>query len=735
MKVYSLLLFLFFMSSCSRPFIAPPEQTTAYCNLLHIPEAPISHKARTFLGITFNLVNIEAPPAPYKCNTFVLVEGVIKNSPAIKAGLKEKDIILSVNKRPVCENIASIDIYFKKMIENQSAGSVAMLEVMRNKDIFSIAAELEEKPHSQHPEANYQLSKECHTPSLLETAFKKDAAGKLFTTIIDGLYQQSDTILNPDWNGNSLLNPFQLKEMTYILRHPLQAGEVGRRLSGRLLAITDKDNMAMPEIISNLTTLIDIEVRPSLDNTEVTFPNLVAAFKETNKKIEDSLKNLSQEEKTLLREKALRPWEDSQWNRILDISLRIDLKELFEAFNPVLHFLTSDNLITLKKDLLERFEGNNNPILYEELTPFGKVIVGGTGPNIYTEDAALILDLGGDDIYLNNAGGTRPNMNAALVIDWGGNDIYHSRDNFTQGAGVLGIGALIDLAGNDTFVSPDGSQGAGFWGLGILHHKGGDSSFSARTFSQGVGQMGIGYLWNGSGDDIYLCSEYGQGLGLFHGAGILIDRAGNDYCKLGGLEPDFRDPSNATVSMGQGFGKGIRPDKDKLGVSGGIGMLIDQEGDDTYIADYFAQGASYYYALGILNDKAGNDRYISGRYSQGAGIHSSVGILLDQKGDDFYYASYGVAQGMGHDYGVGYLEDSHGKDRYLGGTLVQGAATHGGIGILIDLKGQDSYTCNNNGQAFAQDTDSLGILIDTEPDRDISSQHKTQESIRLGRKK
>lgn len=739
MKACYSLIALILISSCSRPFISQHDQikkASDYCSILHIPETPILYKSGTFLGITFSPVNIETPPLPYRCNNFIQVESVIKNSPAIRAGIKEKDIILSVNDEPVCKSGENTDISFKKMIERQKAGLIANIEVMRNKDIFSLKAELEEKPYYHNQAAEYQFAKDCTArASLFAAALKNYDAGNLFDTIIEGLKQQSDDIHNPGWYGVRPFNPFQLKEMTYLLRHPLQAGEVSEKLSKRLLTATDKDNQAMPEIVSNIASLIDIDMRPSLDSMEITFPNLVNAVMEANKKVEHALRNLSPEEKALLREKALKPWEDDQWNKIVELSLKIDLRELFEAFNPVLNFLTTDNLMVLKKDIIKRFKDNRNPILYEELTPFGKVIVGGTGPNVYSEDAALILDLGGDDVYLNNAGGTRPGMNISLVVDWSGNDLYFSKSSFSQGAGLLGGGFLIDLGGNGTFSSMDGSQGAGFWGIGILHHKGGNSSFSSRTFAQGVGQMGIGYLWNGSGDDIYLCSEYGQGLGLFRGAGVLIDRAGSDYYKLGGLESDFRDPLKSTVSMGQGFGKGVRPDKDSLGVSGGIGLLIDQEGNDTYIADYFAQGASYYYGIGILNDLSGNDRYISGRYAQGAGIHSSVGILLDRKGDDFYYASYGVAQGMGHDYGVGYLEDSQGNDHYLGGTLVQGAATHGGIGILIDLKGQDSYTCGNNGQAFAQDIDGMGVLIDTEPDRDSLSQHKTPESIRLGTKK
>jgi hypothetical protein len=302
-------------------------------------------------------------------------------------------------------------------------------------------------------------------------------------------------------------------------------------------------------------------------------------------------------------------------------------------------------------------------------------------------------------------------MPVALVIDWGGNNRYISKENFSQGAGALGGGFLIDLGGNATFVSLDGSQGAGFWGIGLLYHGDGNGVYSARKFSQGMGQMGIGLIVNRKGDDRYLCSYGGQGLGLFGGAGILIDEAGNDFYQLGGLEPDFRDPLKSTLSMGQGFGQGIRPEGNRNGVPGGVGMLIDEEGDDTYIADYFAQGAAYYYGLGIFNDMAGNDQYISGRYSQGAGIHSSVGVLIDERGNDSYYASFGVAQGMGHDFGVGFFEDDGGNDQYWGGTLVQGAATNGSLGIFMGLLGKDQHTYVSKGQAYAEEENSMGIMI------------------------
>src|SRR2546423_10370066 len=44
-------------------------------------------------------------------------------------------------------------------------------------------------------------------------------------------------------------------------------------------------------------------------------------------------------------------------------------------------------------------------VLHQGESDLGKVIVGGSGPNGYRDDYALIIDLGGDDRYYRRAGG------------------------------------------------------------------------------------------------------------------------------------------------------------------------------------------------------------------------------------------------------------------------------------------------------------------------------------------
>jgi len=707
----------------------------SYCELLHVPSAPNPHSPpKPYLGIYLSSGKLEEPVSGCKDNAFIQVAGIIGGSPAEETGLRKDDIIISINSTPTCRHTGNIFTDFKKMIEHQEIGSAATIDVMRGGQRLSLTTRLKRAPPHNQQEAMHPDIGACSAPSLLSNKLDVQGGLTVFNSVIDRLYQRSNAIHNPGWPYEKETNPLQLRELTYLMRHPLASGAVAKGLTLELVSPLHEKNWGLEETVRKAAGLLDLDLPPNSPPDGITFPGLLRTMEETKSKVEHALSRLRPEEKALLREKALRPWDDDKWNAVLDISNGFDRGELLAAFTPLLSFFTRDNLSLLKEDLIARFGHNKGPILFEATTPIGKVIVGGQGPNVYTEDAALILDLGGDDLYLNNAGGTRPDIPVALVIDWEGNDRYITNEIFSQGAGVLGGGFLLDLSGNDTFVSADGSQGAGFFGIGLLYHDRGNSIYKARSFSQGTGQMGIGLIVNKTGNDHYLCSNDAQGLGLFGGAGILIDEAGDEYYQLGGSEPDFRDPLKSTVSMGQGFGKGIRPEKGTHGVPGGTGILIDEKGDDTYIADYFAQGSSYYYGLGILNDMAGNDQYISGRYSQGAGIHSSVGIFVDQRGNDFYYASFGVAQGMGHDYGIGFFEDDHGDDYYWGGTLVQGATTMGSVGVFIDRDGIDRYWHLDSGQGFATESDSIAVMITTESAAGLKNPVDDKRSIRLGLK-
>ena len=85
------------------------------------------------------------------------------------------------------------------------------------------------------------------------------------------------------------------------------------------------------------------------------------------------------------------------------------------------------------------------------------------------------------------------------------------------------------------------------------------------------------------------------------------------------------------VSMAQGAAYGYR-----TSLAGGIGILRDDAGNDSYTAEMFAQGVGYYYGIGLLWDRGGNDKYQAVRYAQGNGVHEAVGVLRDEQGGAHY---------------------------------------------------------------------------------------------------
>ncbi len=351
-------------------------------------------------------------------------------------------------------------------------------------------------------------------------------------------------------------------------------------------------------------------------------------------------------------------------------------------------------------DVVEAWEG-----------PWGKFVIGGTGPNTYEGDDFIgIIDLGGDDTYkgrVASAIGLPGHSPISFVLDLGGNDTYEGGD-FTQGFGFLGVGMLIDLGkGNDRYSAGFCAQGAGICGVGILHDDGGNDTYTGDSFVQGAGMFGFGHLLNESGNDVYRACRYAQAFAQVKGVGVLTDGDGNDLYFAGGKylhEPLFKDRYQ---SLSQGFAIGNRYDE----TGGGVALLLDEgDGNDVYQADIYGQGSSYWYSLGMLVDRGGNDTYTLGQYGQGAGIHLSAGILVDLKGNDTYTNPYGVGTGGAHDWSVGWLIDRAGHDLYQGNG--QGQGLNFSVGILLDCAGDDSHISNNDNSVGKGVNNDISLLLD-----------------------
>lgn len=323
-------------------------------------------------------------------------------------------------------------------------------------------------------------------------------------------------------------------------------------------------------------------------------------------------------------------------------------------------------------------------------TSFGDIVVGGKGDNVYNYDYAVIIDLGGNDIYRCRAGGAMGELGNSFsaVIDYVGNDVYFENEkSVNQGSGFLGCGILIDGDGDDIYHGADYSQGVGIFGTGILYDAAGKDDYRCGVFGQAAGNVGIGILMDqGEEDDRYFAKIWAQGMGSVFGYGLLNDGGGDDTYRTGGAYLHAPLLPNDYQSFSHGFGMGWRPR-----AGGGIGVLYDKNGNDFYDGEVFCEGSAYWYSLGLLIDGGGNDSYNSAQYGQGAGIHLAVGALWDQGGDDQYHSRNGVIGGTAHDLSVGMLVDDAGDDYYTvsGGY---GVALTNSFALFIDKLGDDMYS-------------------------------------------
>lgn len=344
-----------------------------------------------------------------------------------------------------------------------------------------------------------------------------------------------------------------------------------------------------------------------------------------------------------------------------------------------------------------------------------RIAIGGSGKNAYNGHFDFIIDFGGDDIYnIDNTDIDKKDLSSGFscIIDLSGNDYYTTSSDFALAGALFSSSFIFDKEGDDFYESKgNGNLGAAIGGIGLIYDEKGNDTYKGITFSIGAACFGIGLLVDREGNDFYIANSYSQGFGMTKGVGCIVDNKGNDSYLIDSRSLDIGRYNDHYVSMSQGYGLGLRPY-----YAGGIGLIIEGEGNDIYNTDIFGQGGAYWYSLGAIVDKSGHDKYNGYQYSQGSGIHLAVGLLKDYDGWDFYQSN-GVSQGCGHDFGYGMLWDVKGNDNYSAYSLSQGAGNANGIGILIDESGVDGYLNKFPGNTRGygnprREFGSLGILLD-----------------------
>lgn len=330
-------------------------------------------------------------------------------------------------------------------------------------------------------------------------------------------------------------------------------------------------------------------------------------------------------------------------------------------------------------------------------TPMGWVVVDTTGrSSTHTlRDPLLVIDVGGDDTYFFAE--RSPDNRIAVVLDRGGNDRYVAQvPGADPSAGVMGYGILWDSAGDDRYEGAALSQGAALFGEALHFDGGGNDVYEATSFSQGYALGGAALLLSRGGDDRFTAWTHAQGSAGPEGSAVLMDTSGNDRYVLGNehlVLPSAQLPDR-NVSMGQGAGRGERARAgDGLSATGGVGLLLDLEGDDHYMAQVFAQGAGYYEGVGLLIDGGGQDRFEAAWYAMAAAAHQAVGALVHRgQASNVYRASHSTSIGAAHDFSVAVFLEEGGDDVYDLGNLGLGAAHDNSVAIFFDAGGNDRYT-------------------------------------------
>ena len=301
----------------------------------------------------------------------------------------------------------------------------------------------------------------------------------------------------------------------------------------------------------------------------------------------------------------------------------------------------------------------------------------------YGDDVALVVDVGGNDLYDNNAGGSLIAFGDGGFIPIHGDPSSFGPSqcvtfscarvviggDFEDAELLFSASLVLDLAGDDTYgvrrapyhdlecttepvVRKVVIQGTGAGGPGLLFDLAGDNTFRAKTIAQGAGHVGgVGVLYLGPGNDRLEAVRFAQGSGLFFGLALLLDEGGDDVYAT-------QVPSGGVLNTDGGFcdaqprylhGSGFA--RVTGGASGVAGALLDLGGNDVYVGDTKGLGFAEVASVGLFYDRSGDDTYYavarSLGYASGNTATSGGGLALfhDGSGDDRYVLT--TDQGLG----------------------------------------------------------------------------------------
>lgn len=331
---------------------------------------------------------------------------------------------------------------------------------------------------------------------------------------------------------------------------------------------------------------------------------------------------------------------------------------------------------------------------------------------------SVVIDLSGNDTYdAAPLGLATGRLGVGLLIDLSGNDVYQLGPG-SGGTGFAGLGILYDGAGNDVYMGGRFTQGTAIAGLGLLVDQAGNDRYVSYGYAVGFGgPLGVGAVIDVKGDDTYQCGEkYSSNYNAL------------DAPSAQPGDPLFQyDCFGLGTGAGKRV-LTKKSDQQAYNLAGGWGLLIDIDGNDRYRSANFSQGCGYFFGIGLKLDLDGDDEHAGARYGHAAGAHFGVGLFADGHGADRYSSTgplynggtawdFSVAAavdgGTGTDLsdfqrssGLGRAEltswslfiEEGGNDRYLVPKGL-GSASDDSLSGFFDLAGKDEYppTASLNG--------------------------------------
>ncbi|HEY3779917.1 MAG TPA: HEAT repeat domain-containing protein [Fimbriimonadaceae bacterium] len=329
------------------------------------------------------------------------------------------------------------------------------------------------------------------------------------------------------------------------------------------------------------------------------------------------------------------------------------------------------------------------------------VDISGLGDHPHSGKAAqLVIDFGGHNHYRGREGAGV--LGAALLIDCGGGDTFEQSD-LGAGCGFLGVGLAYILGGGNTFTEGSMALGSGVAGVGVLTVEGSSNLYRSKNLSQGFGIFGLGALISTGGNNKFEAVAWSQAAARTQGVGWVVNRDGNNLYQMKGYGDDAH-------TFGQSYAAGF--ENDSAWVGGGIALISEGRGNNTFLATNNCQASANNFSLASIYQPTGDHDFIAGREAQGYASKQSAAqmITLDGNGSFVLKESDGQAFSVGDSVAV--VLNRKGDNNFISGGLGPAEAVNQGLALFVHDSGKDHISGTPGVGINTGSGDSLGLLVD-----------------------